>query len=188
MSYRIITNHGALAVELLPTAWRKPRVEALVKALAAPVQVVEDFAAAIFTGYNITTATMPQLGHLAALVGESPGTLSDSELRRVVQGKARALRSTGAVADIYATASLLAGEDATVRVTEVAACYYEVLLLLPLGSEMSTEMRARARRVLDKARPAGWGSLYLYGEGGEPFGFDGYPPAGYDAGHFVTIL
>lgn len=184
---KYISNHGDRAVALLPSAYRTPPFEAFIRALVEPVQVVEDFCEAVYGAFDVETATAPALGQFGALVDEAQGTLSDDEYRRIIRAKARALRSADAVFDIVEVAALL-NPDGTNSVRELPPCYYEVTLVVPAGAPFSAEMRQRARRVLDKAKPAGWGREYMYAEGSGFFTFDGPPEPGFDEGGFIDIL
>jgi hypothetical protein len=185
--YPHIPDHADRAVALLGSSFRTPGFEALVRACVAPVQVMEDFCAAVYTGLNVDSATGYALELLGALVGEQRGTLADDEYRRLVKAKARALRSTGAVVDALAVANLALAPDGGARVVELPPCYYEVTLPADPSREFSAEMRVRVRRVLELARPAGWGAQYIY-HVANPFAFDGPPELGWDEGGFADIL
>lgn len=187
-------NHGDNAVALLSSAFRKPGVERMVRALVTPVQVVDDFAASVVSGLRVDTATNPQLRALGKLVGELQGELTDAEFRRVIRAKARALRTTGAARDSLDVAHLLLGEGTGGRVilSEIAPCYYEVTVLADPGAPWTAAYRARARRILDLTRPAGWGAGYLYAAVTPPFAVGpvaaGAAGAGFDVGAFSDYL
>lgn len=194
MSYRIITDYGQRAVEALPSGLRTPGFEAATRALVQPLQVLEDFCAAIFTGFNVDNATNPQLSQLGKLVNEAQGGLNeaqggltDAQYRRIIRAKARALRSTGAARDILDVARLLMPAGGTVRLVELGYASYSVLLIVDPGDPWGAEFRQRARRVLDVARSAGWSAEYTYAEF-DAFAYDGPPQPGFDVGPYTSLL
>lgn len=160
-----IETHVEQSLELLPGQFRKPVIEALVRAFARQVQKIEDvlwYLASI----TIANAEGVWLDELAALVGVSRGALDDTDLRGLVSSAVLANRSDGTLTALHAVLGSL-GLGAYTVTEDVASFYIDVATPPTLSPELLAS-------VLRRTRAAGIGGQLVYapaGSSGDIFTF-----------------
>jgi hypothetical protein len=175
MTIPYIPDHADRAVGELPSVLRRSkRLVALARAIGAGVQLLEEIAYSTINALWLDTATGPGLDRLASLVGARRGVLSDSELRNIVRGTVRVRRASGTALDVFEVASALF-PDAQITLVEQPPARYLVQIQQDPSLIVGAYYREEARRVLDLARPAGWGADYTLSLTSITFGFA--PPA-----------
>lgn len=112
MSLTQITDHADRAAARLASKLAgKPRFEALVRALVAPFQSIEDALWQLFES-DVNTATGAALDVYGRIVGEPRSGETDDELyRRRVRARIMANRSNGTVEDIIRVVKLILVDD-----------------------------------------------------------------------------
>lgn len=105
-------EHVERALARLTQQFRgKTNVEALLSALAAPGQDVEDACWQLLTERTVDEAIGAQLDDLGAIVGEERQSRDDDDYRRFIRARITVNRSTGSANDILTVARLVLDLD-----------------------------------------------------------------------------
>lgn len=152
-----ITDHEARAVARLAMQFRgQPRLTALVEALAAQAQVVENGLWQIYEE-TLDTAVGVGLDVLGAIVVQPrEDSVDDDDYRLRIKAKAVANRSNGRFADILQMFAVL------LRTAWIREIYPAAIVTEVLGATTTAQATSMAR-LLAKTRAAGVGSQLVYG-------------------------
>lgn len=108
MAVEHISDHVARALARLPQQFRgKVKIEALLSALVAPCQDLEDALYALLTERDVETAVGQQLDDLGLIVGELRQGRDDDTYRRFVRARISVNKSKGTALDVLSVASLV---------------------------------------------------------------------------------
>lgn len=176
-----IVDHRDRAVLDLPSRDRRgPRKVALVRGIAAGVQVVEDLHHDLLLSSRLETATGWLLDVWGEIVGERRGAIAEHTVyRRFVMARAQVNVCKGnadAILSIW------------ILVMEPRSTYYRIappagfILYAVRSTLLDADLGRRVRRLMRDAKPAGVGMALVQSVPGY-FGFDGDPDAlGFDDG------
>lgn len=158
MQITYVADHKRKAVEeeLLSQFAGKPRITALIKALAQGVQYLEDMQFDLATGSTLTAATGRELDLWGQLVDERRLGLDDDSYRAVIQTKIRALRTNGTIDDLVDIFKALTDADEVRYFHHYPAGYR---LTAYRDEPMSDERVRRVKRIMELCRPAGVGMV-----------------------------
>lgn len=132
----------------------RPRLAALMAAICAQVQDLEDRLFDAWLSRPITVATGDGLDLWGELLGEPREGAADGEYRGFLQARLIVLRSTGRIDELLLVAGLISAGVATYS-TAYPAGYR---IAVEVGDVMSDALAARVVRTLDAMRPAGVGA------------------------------
>ena len=137
----------------MPSAYRKAdRVEALVRAQAGAVQVLEDHAADLQFSGGWEVAEGDVLDQWGRIVGRQRGPLPDRIFRHLVEGQIQANHSDGTADELVAIYETITdGRQARLWTHPPGGARLEVLR----DDWMRDAWAAVVPRVIDQARPAG---------------------------------
>ena len=187
MSYDHEADHKALARRDLLAVFRdKPRICALVDALALGVQVMEDHFGSLVADRTFDGCEGAQLDQWGLLVGESRSGLPDREYRAIIRARVLANVCQGDTDSmIRVVQALFPTLQVRHRDAFPAGAWFFAGPANPDKDLPSAQYMARAAAVFHDAEPAGVGlDGVLYREG--YFGFADDPAAsGYDVGVFA---
>ena len=179
-------DHASVAITRLKSQFIGcPRIEALVRAIGAGVQALEEEIFTLIVARTLTASTGAQLDQWGSVVGEPRGGLPDSSYRLLINVRAFANRSRGS-------------NDQLIEIAQITTAPSEVrqVDMFPAGLQinirrdtlMSERRRGRVRRLLKDVKPAGVALLVVESVGGG-FGFEGNPDAGgYNQGGYARVL
>lgn len=148
-----IPDHGERAAENLPTAFHDAdNVEALTRALAAGVQMLEDQVFDIVVSSYLGTARGDQLDQWGALVGEERGDLRDEQYRVFIKGRILANHAESTPDDLIEIYQELTAPS-VVRLWELYPTAYH--LTAYRRDPLSGLARRRIRSIMEDAKPLG---------------------------------
>lgn len=175
------------AEQRLLVPWRKPRIRAFVRALAAGVQLHEDQVFDLIAGTDLDVATGHALDQWGELVGEQRLGLSDNEYRQFVKARMLVNRSASTT-------------DELIEILEVAAApmvgvFHEhtdpatIILTVVRNGFVTEPVRRRIARLMQDASPSGRRLVVIEALAGG-FGFDGtdYGTTGFDRGGYARLI
>jgi hypothetical protein len=173
-------EHNPLALSRLAAQFQgKPLVEAMVAALTAETQAVEDALLDALIARDIETATGAELDLLAALVGQPrPPGADDALLRLYVRARIRVNTASGSPADLLGIFALIAKAGAGLWLRE----FYPAAFIFELTAVAHTQAEAEALApFVASIRPAGVYGLLQWSPAiaAETFAFDGGAGAGF---------
>jgi len=164
VAYHYIPDHIENALRELYFQFRhKPVFKALITAIAAGVQEIEDEALNISQALILESATGAQLDLLGKIVGAARGGLSDRRYARIIQARIAANRSDGDAQTVYEVFETAAGsQNSEVEYTEA----YDAFINLTLRTDepLSTLEKRRVRRLVDLAKVGGVELRLVQGE------------------------
>lgn len=175
------------AINRLPIQFRKPRIEALLRALVGPVQRVENAFHQLFTERTIDTAIGAQLDAIGFIVGQPRNGYGDDDYRRLVRARIAVNRSRGTFDDLIGICKLVIDDDAAtiiavrsgtaaVRINiEDIATTDAVAGILIAFLRQSKAGGVRITLVSGSAPPGEW---FTWGVAGLGFGNAGDPDSG----------
>lgn len=88
-------DHVAAALNRLVVQFRKPKMQAMVRIFAKPVQAVEDAILQLLTERTLDNAEGEQLQVIARIVGQQPLDVDDDMFRSIVKARIPANKSRG---------------------------------------------------------------------------------------------
>lgn len=148
-------DHEARALDDLLTPYKgKPRIEALVRALATSAQDFEDEVFGQLTSRTLAASSGAQLEQWGEFVGEARQGLEDPEYRRFIMARLLANRSQGRVDELVSIFSIITAPS-TVRYHDHFPAGFRLTAYREL--EMSAQLRSRVRRLMRSIKPAGIG-------------------------------
>lgn len=164
----------------------KPRIEALLKAIAAQVQQLEDVAIVDLREKRwLDSAEGAQLDGLGRILGLDRGAWDDEQYRARLRVRIRVLLADGTPESIITTLALLA-EGTPVQLIET----YPAELRIVMGGAVTPEVEGALRETALSIKPPG---VALWLESGsnpdEPeFAFDGGDGAGFGVGVLRGVI
>lgn len=109
-------DHVAAAIDRLPVQFRKPRIEAILRAVIAPLQRAENAFQELFDERGVDTAIGAQLDAIGFVVGQPRNGYDDDEYRRQVRARIATNKSRGTFADLIGVIGLVIDDAAaTIR-------------------------------------------------------------------------
>jgi hypothetical protein len=178
-----IGDHADRAVrELLFVNRSKPRIVALVRALAEGVQLLEDPVFDFVTGWNVNLVSGDALDVFGAIVGEQRQGLEDDVYRRFIQARIKANVSRGTRDDLIDIWRILMDADTVWYLDAFPAGF----TLVAIRSEfLDDTTKGRARLFMQDVKPAGV-SMDLIEGLLNAFTYDDGP--GYNIGPYARYL
>jgi hypothetical protein len=168
-----ITDHADRAVDRLGLQYRKPKIEALVRAFMGPVQELEDTLWAMYTERFVSTAVGAQLDLIGRIVGQERLGYDDDGYRRLVRARIAANRSDGIVADLVTITTLVIDDEVADIVVDQQ---HPAAVVVRVEGEPVTEETANiAISLLRRGASGGVRILFEYSESDDTdtFAFDG---------------
>jgi hypothetical protein len=148
-----IPNHRAVAVSRLLAQYRnKPRIVALVRALASGAQALEDDVFGVLTSTTFTAATNTDLDHWGILVGEERAGLNDTDYRAMIGARILANRSRGTRDELIQILQIITAPSVVVLTDVFPACFQFVIRR---ATYMADNHARRVGRLMRSIKPAG---------------------------------
>lgn len=120
-------HQGEAESRLLAQFDDAPKLHALVRALVAPLQTLEQAAFEVLSAFDVESARGAQLDVVGGLIGESRQGRSDTAYRAYVKARILANSSDGSAGTIYAIARALVGEDVlSLRLSTHPPAHYDL--------------------------------------------------------------
>ncbi|MEE8385484.1 MAG: hypothetical protein V3S01_06175 [Dehalococcoidia bacterium] len=191
-----IPDHDRLMLDRTPLQFHKPRITALIRALALGVQCLEESLFGMHISTSLPNATGDALDQWGSLVGERRGGLDDDDYRVFIEAKLLVLRSNGSPDELIEIFRRITAPQISVRF----ALYPRASFGLWVLREEAMGDR-RARRVgefMRQAKPGGT-EMWLVESIPGYFGFKddpGHPGVpedsgdslGWDEGRYSRVL
>ncbi len=176
------------AEAMTPVAFQgRPRIEALLGAIADQIQVIEESAYDVLVSTSIASASGDALDQWGDLVGEPRGDLIDLDYRRFISARLLANRSGGTPDDLLAVWDLVTAPNTAIRYEPVEPAGF-VLWSVRSGF-MDDATKRRVARMMGDIKPAGVDMLLIEAlTGGLGFDDPGSGWTGFDAGGFARII
>jgi hypothetical protein len=169
------------AVSRIVQQYQRPKIEALVGALAAPAQDLEDALIQIYTQRWLPVAVGVQLDVLGAIVGQPRLGFTDDFYRLCIQARIRINLSSGGPEELYGVLALVIPPGTTMTLHYFAPAAFEMLLG---GVAISLQLGQLFASFITQARGAGIGGQTIW-SGSAPsatFTLDGTSAQSLDAG------
>ena len=182
-----IPDHKEVAVgNLLQQFQRKPRIKALVEALAFGVQTQEDEAFGLLISTTLDASSGDSLDQWGALVGESRGGLPDTDYRVMIEARILANNSTGTTDELLTIwQKITAPQTSFIFRIRPPACFS---LTVERDTPLSDSMTTRVGNLMRAIKPAGV-AMFLVEVLPGSFGFVENPDAlPFDVGIFSRLL
>lgn len=178
-----VGDHADRAVaDLLFVHRQRTRIVALVRALAAGVQLLEDPAYDFITGWNVNLVSGDALDVFGVIVGEQRQGLDDATYRRFIQARIKANVSDGTRDELIEIWQLIMDAD-VVRYFDAFPAGFA--LLAYRSTFLDETVRVRARAFMQDVKPAGV-AMDLIEALTIAFTYDDGP--GYDVGPYARYL
>jgi hypothetical protein len=159
-----ITRRNDIAedmLERLPAQFRKPRIQAVVRAFANQIQKHEQTFYDLWFRRMLDNAEDVDLDNIGAIVGEARQGWEDDEYRRYIRARIKTLRSDGRIETLIAILVLLFELDAAdlgnIRVRE----FYPAAMRIETRFQVTADGEYINRGFLQKAKPAGVSLQYI---------------------------
>lgn len=175
-------DHISEALNIILSQFRvEPRINALVRALVAGIQSLEDDLFNTLVGTPLEIAPSGTLDQWGVILDEPREGLDDNQYRSILVTKLSALRSNGSVHDVLKVWLLLNPQAADAFFTSTYPAAYRLSVTSELAYDDTT--RARIIRIIEGVRPAGVLAEYVEGSDDcftfdeDDLGFDQAPMA-----------
>lgn len=172
--YQRIASHADEAVELLLHQFRMPRIEAMLRALVAPLQRFEDVLWQLLTrAIPLDIAQGAQLDVWGRILRAPRAGLGDDAYRLQLRVRSLALRSHGRAEEIYAILRLAFGEGVDVVILEL----YPATILIDVGTPLEVDSWLYSE-VIRAAKAGGVRLVFVTnpGDSEDVFTWDTTPP------------
>ena len=176
------------ALAILPSRLRgQPRIEALLGAIAAEAQSLEESAYDVLVSTGLDDATGDALDQYGDLVGESRLGLADPDYRRFIRARLLANRARGTRDDLLDVWQIVTAEASAVRLFDHYPAGFTLLTVR--SAFMSDSVARRVVRIMTSIKPAGI-ELALIEALDSPFGYGTGSPfsSGYSVGPLARLL
>ncbi len=166
-------NHVGIMLARMPSQFRdKPRIRALIQALALGVQCLEDDMFGVLISTPLDVATGDALNQWGALVGEPRGGLTDEDYRVFIDARVLVNISEGTPDELIEIFRRITAPQISIRYVQLPKATFGIWVFrdAPMGDN-------RARRVASMMRDAkpGGVEMILVEEVSGYFGFNGDP-------------
>jgi hypothetical protein len=179
-----VGDHKERAVaELLFVNRMRPRIVALVRALAGGVQLLEDPMFDFITGWNVDLVSGDALDVFGTIVGEQRQGLDDATYRRFIRARVKANVSEGTRDELIEIWQLIMAAD-VVRYFDALPAGFSLYALRTTFLDDTT--RGRAKAFMQDVKPAGVAMELIEGLSTNAFTYDDGP--GYDVGQYARYL
>lgn len=179
--------HVEVAIERMLSQWRsKPRISALVQALATGVQVAEDEIFEIHVSSQFAAASGDALDKWGEFVGEERGELDDADYRVFIQARILANNTITTTDELIAIWALITAPSLEIAHRTLSPLTY---VMTVLRTDFMTDARStRVSQLMATVRAGGIAHMLVESIPGY-FGFDEDPDSlGYDLGIFSREL
>lgn len=177
-----IPDHSDRAVDdLLSQYKRKPRIQALVRALAGSVQTVEDSGFDLLVSSTLSAATGVLLDQWGRIVGERRRGLDDADYRRFISARILANLSPGDTDRMIRVFAVVAGGEVRHWPLYPAGFALAAIRDVPF----TNAIRDRIRTLMRSIAPAGVGITLIEATPGA-LQYDSGP--GFDVGEYARII
>lgn len=171
------------AREVLLSQYRdKPRIQALVDALADESQTLEDEVHDLKVSSILASASGSFLDRWGAVVGERRGPFNDFQYRNIIEAKILAGRSNATLDELIEVYRTVTNAEEIRAFGKYPAA---VKLQARINFDVTPEYSRRVVRIMDIARAAGVGLTLVYYTSPTPFQWD---VTGYDVGGYAGIF
>lgn len=182
----LITDHADRAVQRLAQQFRKPKIEAFLRCLIDPLQILENVSWQLLTEKSVDNAIGAQLDMIGAIVRQPRAGFNDDDYRRLIRARISVNKSNGTVRDIIRVARLVI-DDVNVAV-EVKQSYPAAVVVKANDAAVTTGVAELLISFLLKTVAAGVRVLFHYTTTppAAAFSFLGGPGLGFGDGAFAS--
>lgn len=180
-----ITDHADRAVNRLAEQYKKPKIEAFLRALVHPLQSIETVAFQVYTERNVDTAIGAQLDILGRIVGQERGGYGDDAYRRLIRARIAVNRSDGTLEELLTIARLIIDDEDVVVVAEPQ--YPATIVLKATEAAITAETAGIALDFLQEAAAGGVRVMFEYFTIAPVFSFANGPGLGFGDGAFASV-
>lgn len=178
-----VSNHKELAEQDLLSVYHKPRVRALVAALAEAVQISEERAFGTLVGVSLPLSQGVWLDFWGALAGEARGALGDDDYRKIITARIFAAYSTSAVDDMITAFEIVTAPSRVRHWNHPPRAFSLTAWRL---DPLSDTMRERVKFFMESMKPGGVNMRLVEAVEGESLQYDDGP--GYDVGAYARLI
>lgn len=172
-------------LEVTKSALKKPRITALLHALAKGTQIQEDQNFALIVDRTIDTAVGANLEQWGSLVGELRDGVTDIDYRVYIKARILANTGSGFTDDLIELFQLLTAPS-EVRHESLFPGAFKLFAVR--GEFMSATRKVRVRRLMEDARPNGKAMILIEAVTGY-YGFQEDTAAeGFGVGQFARVI
>lgn len=163
MEWEKITDHAdRIVAESLSQDRDKPRIVALLTAIGALFQYMEDICDDLIVERTLANAIGKQLDQYGMLVGEPRLGALDDDYRRFIRARILANNSESKPDDLIKIYAALVDElESEIKFTELYPAAYEITAIA--DASLPVEVVRRIGRVMESVRPIGVGAKVLFG-------------------------
>jgi hypothetical protein len=174
-------NVAQEAVDRLVQQYKTPNTQALIRALCAPAQDLEDALIQVYVGRWINTAVGAQLDVLGKIVGQPRGGFADDFYRLTIQVRVLINRSSGGPEELYTILGLVVPMGATLALAYFQPAAFNMTIS---GVGLSYPLGLLFAGFINEARAAGVGGWTIWSDfaPSATFTFDGSSGQGFDQG------
>lgn len=167
-----IADHADRAVDRLAFQFRKPNMEALIRAFCVPVQRLEDALWQLYTERFVDTAIGAQLDLIGKVVKQPRLGYLDADYRRLVKARISVNKSNGTTNNLLRVARLVLGADADSLQAEPQ---YPATIVIRAVGAISADLATLTAGMLKQAKSGGVRLFFEYSlaEDAGTFAFDG---------------
>jgi hypothetical protein len=148
-------------LDRLPAQFRKPRIQAVVRAFANQIQKHEQTFYDLWFRRMLDNAEDVDLDNIGAIVGEARQGWEDDEYRRYIRARIKTLRSDGRIETLIAILVLLFELDAADLGNIDVREYYPAAIVIETIFRVTADGEYINRGFLQKAKPAGVNLQYV---------------------------
>ena len=161
-----LPNHVEQALARLTHQFKdSTKLRALLSALVAPSQEIEDALWQLLTERGVETAVGLQLDKIGEIVGQERGGLSDSVYRKYIRARIAANRSDGIVDDLIFVTRAVLNDDAAV--IQIEPQYPAAVVVRVFSLSVTAETAVALIKFLKAAVAAGVRILLEFVSGGD---------------------
>lgn len=147
-----VLDHATRLRRSIPSQFRGPILDALIGAVAASIQAVEDDQYDLWASGSLSIATGALLDQWGAMVGELRAGLADDDFRSFIEARVLLNLTDANAPDVLTLARVLTAPSA-VRLYQYDGYGYQVLIVR--DGFMGERRAARVGRFLRACKPAG---------------------------------
>jgi hypothetical protein len=158
------------------------KVELLVEALVAEVQVLDAEALDVFTNFTLDNATGVNLDVFGVILGRARADETDDLYRDILRAQIRLNTGSGTIPDLLFIVALVIDAPNPLVLTEGQPAEFEILVTLDLPAGVGAAIGA----IVQIAKGGGIKGNFKYYQSSPRFAYDGGPGGGikFDGGSF----